>query len=82
MEAYIFINSEPRRVWDIAEAALKIKEVKKAHAVTGQFDVVIYVEFSNMNILEEIITKIHSLLGVKQTRTAVAMPHRIEPESP
>jgi len=39
MEAYIFINSEPRMVWHIAEEARKIEGVKMAHAVTGQFDV-------------------------------------------
>ena len=37
MEAYIFVNCQPLRVWQIVEEALKIKGMKRAHAVTGQF---------------------------------------------
>ena len=78
VEAYIFINSEPRKVWQIAEAALKIEGVKMAHAVTGQFDVVSYAEFANMDMLRGIIDKLGSLKGVQRTQTAVAIPPRLE----
>ena len=78
MEAYIFINSEPRKVWQIAEAALKIEGVKMAHAVTGQFDVVAYAEFANIDMLRGIIDKLGSLKGVQRTQTAVAIPPRLE----
>jgi hypothetical protein len=78
MEAYILINSEPRMVWNIAKAALDIEGVKMAHAVTGQFDVVAYVEFSHMNILEGIISELQLLKGVKKTQTAIAIPTRLK----
>ena len=78
MEAYIFINSDPGTLWEIAEAALKIKGVKMAHAVTGQFDVVAYAELANMNMLREIIDKFQSLKGVQRTQTAIAIPPRLE----
>lgn len=78
MEAYIFVNSEPGALWEIAEAALKIKGVKMAHAVTGQFDVVAYAEFATMDMLREIIEKFQSLKGVQRTQTAVAIPPRLE----
>lgn len=78
MEAYIFINSEPRTVWQIAEEARKIKGVKMAHAVTGQFDVVAYAEFANIDMLRGIIDKLGSLKGVQRTQTAVAIPPRLE----
>ena len=78
MEAYIFINSDPRTVWQIAEEALKIKGVKMAHAVTGQFDVVAYAEFANIDMLRGIIDKLGSLKGVQRTQTAVAIPPRLE----
>ena len=61
-------------VWEIAEAALKIEGVKMAHAVTGQFDVVAYAEFANMNALKEIIDKFLSLNGVQRTQTAIVIP--------
>lgn len=78
LEAYIFINSDPGRLWEIAKAALKIEGVKMAHAVTGQFDVVAYAEFANMNMLRGIIDKFQSLKGVQRTQTAVAIPPRLE----
>jgi DNA-binding Lrp family transcriptional regulator len=78
LEGYIFINSEPKMIWEIAEAALKIEGVKRAHAVTGQFDVVAYAEFANMDMLRRIITELQSLNGVQRTQTAVAIPPRLK----
>ena len=78
VEAYIFINSDPGMLWEITEAALKIEGVKTAHAVTGQFDVVAYAEFANMDALRGIIDKFQSLKGVQRTQTAVAIPPRLK----
>ena len=78
LEAYILINSVPGMIWDIAEAALKIEGVKMTHAVTGQFDVIAYAQFANMDALREIISKFTSLDGVQRTQTAVVIPRRLE----
>ena len=78
VEAYIFINSDPGMLWEIAEAALKIEGVKMAHAVTGQFDVIAYAKFANMEMLRGIITKFQSLKGVQRTQTTVAIPRRLK----
>lgn len=75
VEAYILVNSVPGMVWEIAEAALKIEGVKTVHAVTGQFDVIAYAEFANMDTLREIIDKFMSLNGVQRTQTAIVIPH-------
>jgi DNA-binding Lrp family transcriptional regulator len=75
VEAYILANSVPGMVWEIAEAALKIEGVKTVHAVTGQFDVIAYAEFANMDTLRDIITKFMSLNGVHRTQTAIVIPH-------
>jgi len=77
MDAYVLINSDPGMLWKIAEKALKIKGVKMAHAVTGQFDIVAYAEFVNMNQLREIISEFQSLKGVQRTQTVIAIPPRI-----
>ncbi|UCE43864.1 MAG: Lrp/AsnC ligand binding domain-containing protein, partial [Candidatus Bathyarchaeota archaeon] len=68
----------PRRVWQIAAAALKIEGVKMAHAVTGQFDMVAYAEFINIDALRRMIDTLGSLEGVQRTQTAVAIPPRLE----
>jgi DNA-binding Lrp family transcriptional regulator len=78
LEGYIFITSEPKTIWEIAEAALKIEGIKMAHAVTGQFDVVAYAEFANIDMLRRIITELQSLNGVQRTQTAVAIPPRLK----
>lgn len=75
MEAYVLANSVPGMVWEIAEAALKIEGVKTVHAVTGQFDVIAYAEFANMDTLREIINRFMSLNGVQRTQTAIVIPH-------
>lgn len=77
MEAYIFANTGPDMLWKVADEALKIEGVKAAHAVTGQYDVVIHAIFENMDALGELIRKVHTLQGVMKTQTAVVIPPRI-----
>jgi len=77
MEAYVFVNTGPDMLWKVAEHALKIDVIKTAHAVTGQYDVVIYAVFENMEALGELIRKIHTIKGVMRTQTAVVVPPRI-----
>jgi DNA-binding Lrp family transcriptional regulator len=77
LEAYILIDAEPGMIWEVAETTLKIRGVKKADPVAGQFDAVVYVDFVNMNALGEIIEKIQRLKGVRRTQTLIAIPPTI-----
>jgi len=77
MEAYVLIDAEPGMIWEVAEAAHKIQGVKMAHAVTGQFDAVAYVEFVKIDDLGKIIEKIQQVKGVRRTQTLVAIPPTI-----
>lgn len=77
MKAYILVNSEPGMIWDVAEAALKIEGVKEAHAVTGQFDDIIQVEFRRMEDLGKIIERVQAIKGVVRTQTLVVIPRPI-----
>jgi DNA-binding Lrp family transcriptional regulator len=74
LEAYILINTDANALWSVAEAALRIEGVKMAHAVTGQFDSVVLVEFPKMDNLGKIIDKIQHLEGVHRTQTLIAIP--------
>ena len=78
MQAYIFINTEPGKLWKVADVALKINGVKMAHAVTGEFDVIVFAEFPKIEDLKNAIDKLHSLDGVIRTHTAIVMPFRLE----
>ena len=77
MQAYVMINTEPGRLWKVAEDAVKIPGVKIAHAVTGQFDVIAYIEFLRIEELGKIIDAIQSIDGVVRTHTAIAMVQRL-----
>ena len=77
VQAYILISTEPAKPWKVAELALQIDGVKTALAVTGPFDVVAFVEFTNIDALGLLLEKIHSISGVLKTQTAIAMPARL-----
>lgn len=77
MEAYVLIDAEPGSIWQVAEAAMKIKGVKKANAVTGQYDTVASVEFLKMDDLGKILEKIQHVKGVRNTQTLIVIPPTI-----
>ena len=77
LEAYILIKAESGKIWAVAETALKVEGVKMAHAVTGQFDAVTYVEFPKMEDLGRIIEEIQRLEGVRRTQTLTVIPPTI-----
>lgn len=77
MQAYVLINTDPGKLWEIADAALKIEGIKMAHAVTGQFDVVAYAEFTKMDELGKIIEELQRVQGVRRTQTVIAIPPTI-----
>jgi len=77
LNAFILINTEQGKLWKVAEEALKIKGVKIAHAVTGQYDVIAYAEFLNIPELSKIIGEVQLIDGVLRTSTAIAMAPRL-----
>jgi DNA-binding Lrp family transcriptional regulator len=74
LEAFILLNTEAGLLWKVADSILSISGVKMSRAVTGQFDVIIYVEFSRIEDLGTMIEKIQSLPGVVKTQTSIVMP--------
>ena len=76
MEAYVLVNCEAGKSWKIAETALKIESVKMAHAVTGMYDVVAFIEFADMDVLTGILGTFQAMEGVNRTHTAVAIPSK------
>ena len=76
MEAYVLVNCEAGRSWEIAKAALEMTNTKAAHAVTGEYDVVACIEFNNMDELTNILGKFQAMKGIQKTHTAVAIPQK------
>jgi DNA-binding Lrp family transcriptional regulator len=69
-EAFILIVAEHGHMWKVAAEAAKIDGVKAARAVAGRFDVAIHVEVED---LEEVIEKIHSIKGIVRCEILVAL---------
>jgi len=74
LEAYILVSTEANALWSVAESTLKIEDVKTAHAVAGEFDVVALVSFPKIEDLGKILEKIQLLKGVRGTETLIAIP--------
>lgn len=56
----------------ITDQIAKIEGVKTAHPITGMFDIVAFVEASDVNNLTSIVrTKIQTTDGVLRTHTAI-----------
>jgi len=72
--SYILIQLAPGKTKTAAKAISKIKGVKMAHAVTGPFDVIAFVEVPDLTALSDLIlAKIQSIGGVQKTQTAIVV---------
>jgi DNA-binding Lrp family transcriptional regulator len=72
--AYIFIITKPGGRVDVSpEALAKIEGIKDIIEVYGEYDVVLKVQVTEMDGLQELIKKIRELGGVEKTTTMIAM---------
>jgi len=74
VNVYVLIQVEKGEPWPIAEEVSKIKGVKTAHIVTGQYDIIAFAELNELQDLKDLIKKIHQMEGVQHTQTAVCIP--------
>lgn len=73
MLAYILAKVEAGKDRDIVYEIKKLKEIKKAHATYGTYDLLIEVEFKDIDGLDEFVfDKIRKMPGVKETVTVIA----------
>jgi len=72
--AYILIQAELGMSSSVAASLSKIDCVKIAHSVTGVYDVIAYVEVSDLAKLSSLVLKeIQTIKGVQRTHTAIAV---------
>lgn len=77
LQAYVLANVEPNVSWQAVGNILKIEGVKTAQVVTGQFDAVILLQFSELDDLAKIIEHIHRVKGVLRTQTLLTVPQPV-----
>jgi DNA-binding Lrp family transcriptional regulator len=72
--AYILIQAELGMSSSVAASLSKVDGVKMAHPVTGVYDVIAFVEVSDLATLSSLVLKeIQTLKGVQRTHTAIAV---------
>ena len=70
--AYVLLKIAPGRSRIVTEEISKIEGVRTAHPVTGMFDIIAYVEASDINSLTGIVRgRIQTIEGVLRTHTAI-----------
>ena len=70
--AYVLIKIAPGKSRSITEQVAKIDGVKTAHPVTGIYDIIAYVEASDINSLTGMVRgQIQTIDGVARTHTAI-----------
>jgi DNA-binding Lrp family transcriptional regulator len=70
--AYVLIKIAPGKSRSITEQVARIDGVKTAHPVTGIYDIIAYVEASDINSLTGMVRgKIQTIDGVMRTHTAI-----------
>ncbi len=70
--AYVLIKIAPGKSRAITEKISKVEGVKTAHPVTGMFDIIAFVEGSDINNLTGTVrSEIQTIEGVLRTHTAI-----------
>jgi DNA-binding Lrp family transcriptional regulator len=74
IKAYILIKADPKEIPSIMLALSTFEGIKTADVVTGPYDIIVYAEVPNQYELGKLVlTKIHSLEGVKEAITCVVV---------
>ncbi len=74
VSAYILITANIGQVKRVARELKKIKGVKSVHVVTGNYDIIAFVEAPDLHALSStVVDRIHRVKGVVDTNTAVVV---------
>ncbi len=72
--AYVLVNASPGRAGEARKQIAAVPGVSSAHAVTGAYDVIAYIEGADVSELgEKVVSQIQSVDGVAQTMTCVVV---------
>ena len=74
VEAYVLITVETGSEYEVAERIKKLSnDVRDVLITYGIYDIVVKIETNSLDKLNQIVTKIRKIEGVKQTTTLVGI---------
>lgn len=74
MSIYILVQVGKGEPWQIASEISKLEGIKTAHTVTGEYDIIVFVELKGLDSIKDLVKSLHRIEGVKHTQTAVCIP--------
>lgn len=73
--SFILMRTKVGSVENVIKGLNQINEVKEAHAVSGDIDIIVKVEAKNFDTIAKVVlSKIHDIDGVERTSTHVVVP--------
>lgn len=78
MQAFILVNIAGENPASVARIMTNIEEVKNAHVVSGNCDIIAEIECDNfIKLREDIQKKIYNIKGVKRLSTLVVAARKV-----
>jgi DNA-binding Lrp family transcriptional regulator len=73
VHAYVFITTSKAREQEVADAIVELQMVRFAHIVTGNIDVVAFIEAPDLSVLWDTVNHIQALPAVTRTTTSLVV---------
>ena len=77
VHAYLFITAQKAQERRVADAIGEFQTVKVAHVITGDVDVVAFIEAADLSGVWDTVSQIQAVPGVTRTTTSLV----VEPSS-
>lgn len=75
VKAYVLIETEVGKAGAVIKGLQRVAGVISADTVTGPYDVVATIEVADLNSLGATVKQLHSVGGVRETTTLIAVPY-------
>lgn len=72
--AYILLTTETGKEYEVLDQIKDVKSVTESRMVYGEFDVFLRLEVGDLAMMDDIVTQIRRIPGVRQTTTLVGSP--------
>ncbi len=74
VQGYVLITAAIGKVKQVAKELQGLRGVKSVHVVTGPYDIIVFVEAKDLDILTSTVVEgIHKVKGVVDTNTAIVV---------
>jgi len=73
VHAYLFITAQKAQERQVADAIGEFQTVKVAHVITGDIDVVAFIEAADLSGVWDTVSQIQAVPGVTRTTTSLVV---------